>query len=687
MANKKILGFALMFLLSLIFSIGSALALDCNGVQGPITFAANSCYKDGARVSDAYCCECAGNWPSWKNAFCDGNYQPPTSGSGCSLAPGGAPGCGNVGSWGSTNINQVVKNKAKANPGTAYMAWCPFTGATPYAREVKDACDCPNLKPAPGTCVTDSCNSCGNPVTKCAKDTPPPPPTCVNECNKGDTKCVADEIHICGNFDNDKCTEWGFKKDCEYSKSKTYYVCEYEDSISYKDVEEGYCKDVLGYNDYCAVKKSTEKISETDCGITDCEDDVYCKYNDVYGKESCTIKGCDEPTGKCFAKDAKKEEKVEECGSYSKTDEHCNGENIVYTEIFRGCEESGNTAYCFEDPNTIVVDECGPDTCEEYTELDIYTKEYVHDEESCVENGYAYCAYDPGDIYDYCLNTEMLEQAYCNGNDHDFKEYDCTTLSGCYEFTFETCETCIDPYDQRCKGTYCNKTGMRYRDYFCGDGACDYYELDMVDSDKDKIDDRCDDCIDADFDGVCDDVDTCVGVFNPTQVDSDNDGYGNACDNDKDNDGYNAQNDCDDWNPEVNPGAPEIPNNLRDDDCNPNTPDKGTYTPRQALWVDIDYKEELIVPGEDLDVYVSVKNMHREIFEELNIIVSIPGYSEKHTQRIKYLGPGETDSELFELRIPNNLRSEYEFMRISVSNDYYKRIIYRELRLPEERFI
>ena len=228
---------------------------------------------------------------------------------------------------------------------------------------------------------------------------------------------------------------------------------------------------------------------------------------------------------------------------------------------------------------------------------------------------------------------------------------------------------------------------MRYRDYFCGDGACDYYELDMVDSDKDKIDDRCDDCIDADFDGVCDDVDTCVGVFNPTQVDSDNDGYGNACDNDKDNDGYNAQNDCDDWNPEVNPGAPEIPNNLRDDDCNPNTPDKGTYTPRQALWVDIDYKEELIVPGEDLDVYVSVKNMHREIFEELNIIVSIPGYSEKHTQRIKYLGPGETDSELFELRIPNNLRSEYEFMRISVSNDYYKRIIYRELRLPEERFI
>ena len=111
MANKKILGFALMFLLSLIFSIGSALALDCNGVQGPITFAANSCYKDGARVSDAYCCECAGNWPSWKNAFCDGNYQPPTSGSGCSLAPGGAPGCGNVGSWGSTNINQVVKNK------------------------------------------------------------------------------------------------------------------------------------------------------------------------------------------------------------------------------------------------------------------------------------------------------------------------------------------------------------------------------------------------------------------------------------------------------------------------------------------------------------------------------------------------------------------------------------------------
>ncbi|MES1242912.1 MAG: prenyltransferase/squalene oxidase repeat-containing protein [Acidobacteriota bacterium] len=42
---------------------------------------------------------------------------------------------------------------------------------------------------------------------------------------------------------------------------------------------------------------------------------------------------------------------------------------------------------------------------------------------------------------------------------------------------------------------------------------------------------------------------------------------------DKDDDGYPATEDCDDTDPEVNPGMPEIPGNGIDDDCNPATPD------------------------------------------------------------------------------------------------------------------
>jgi spore coat protein CotH len=55
--------------------------------------------------------------------------------------------------------------------------------------------------------------------------------------------------------------------------------------------------------------------------------------------------------------------------------------------------------------------------------------------------------------------------------------------------------------------------------------------------------------------------DNCPDVINPDQYDGDGDGWGQACD-------------CDDANPLVNPGRPEVPNNGIDDDCNPETPDE-----------------------------------------------------------------------------------------------------------------
>ncbi len=70
--------------------------------------------------------------------------------------------------------------------------------------------------------------------------------------------------------------------------------------------------------------------------------------------------------------------------------------------------------------------------------------------------------------------------------------------------------------------------------------------------------------LDTDDDGVADlfppEEDNCPIVANPDQVNSDGDGYGEVCD-------------CNDSNPNVNPGMPEILNNGIDDDCNPATPD------------------------------------------------------------------------------------------------------------------
>jgi hypothetical protein len=43
---------------------------------------------------------------------------------------------------------------------------------------------------------------------------------------------------------------------------------------------------------------------------------------------------------------------------------------------------------------------------------------------------------------------------------------------------------------------------------------------------------------DTDGDGIADNVDNCKKTANPSQLDSDNDGYGNHCDADFNNDGY-----------------------------------------------------------------------------------------------------------------------------------------------------
>lgn len=44
-------------------------------------------------------------------------------------------------------------------------------------------------------------------------------------------------------------------------------------------------------------------------------------------------------------------------------------------------------------------------------------------------------------------------------------------------------------------------------------------------------------CFDADADEFCDWADNCTHVYNPDQLDSNGDGFGNACDSDFDNDG------------------------------------------------------------------------------------------------------------------------------------------------------
>lgn len=102
----------------------------------------------------------------------------------------------------------------------------------------------------------------------------------------------------------------------------------------------------------------------------------------------------------------------------------------------------------------------------------------------------------------------------------------------------------------------------------------------------------CDTCVDADGDGVMGQCDLYDGLVGPdcddddpnnwsscdTCVDTDGDGYFTGCD------AYvSIAEDCDDTAATVHPGAPEVPGNGVDDDCDPETPDECTYPANPAV--------------------------------------------------------------------------------------------------------
>lgn len=99
-----------------------------------------------------------------------------------------------------------------------------------------------------------------------------------------------------------------------------------------------------------------------------------------------------------------------------------------------------------------------------------------------------------------------------------------------------------------------------------GDGSSDGEEISLG---TDPTDSQSTPIFDADKDGVPDELDNCPFHTNPDQLDSDNDGQGNACDDDDDNDGVH----------DLEDNAPLIPNASQEDQDGDGVGDVGDNCP------------------------------------------------------------------------------------------------------------
>ena len=113
----------------------------------------------------------------------------------------------------------------------------------------------------------------------------------------------------------------------------------------------------------------------------------YCQDNQVWAWNQSIPHFCDYDTGLCDLVIGQPNEWLEEDCSLYQTDLICKDDNVVESGITGVCVEVDDTASCETTPVEEIIEYCGPDSCTEFTELNIYVPEHVTEEESCEEVG------------------------------------------------------------------------------------------------------------------------------------------------------------------------------------------------------------------------------------------------------------------------------------------------------------
>ena len=147
--------------------------------------------------------------------------------------------------------------------------------------------------------------------------------------------------------------------------------------------------------------------------------------------------------------------------------------------------------------------------------------------------------------------------------------FEITTTKTEYEITFTAPENEDKAFVEF---NFSNNDVTLFIDNVCFDIACSLTEIPYNGIDDDCDLSTLDDDIDQDGFALANDCDDNNPNINPGQTEVPYDGIDNDCnpltlDDDLDQDGYDSSYDCDDNNPNVSPGQTEIPYNGIDDDC------------------------------------------------------------------------------------------------------------------------
>jgi hypothetical protein len=198
--------------------------------------------------------------------------------------------------------------------------------------------------------------------------------TCDNECAKGKTECAGNGYRTCGNYDDDKCLEWGPIKSCSEDETCSLGECS------------------KGCTSECAAgSKMCEGNGYKECGNFD-EDSclewsevILCEQGETCSQGECSkvcSHECIEKTKQCAGTG------YQVCGNYDEDE----------------CLEWGPIQDCAEN-ETCSLGECS-EKC---------TNECVSGTKQCVGDGYQTCGnYDKDECFEWSETTSCEEGMTCS---------------------------------------------------------------------------------------------------------------------------------------------------------------------------------------------------------------------------------------------------------------------------------